>query len=233
MRDKVRALFYAELYKLPSDLSQFLIKNTMLAGGCTASVYLGEEPNDYDLYFKDKDGLKGFSFFVEKYSNLVTDTVEGYVKINGQEVAAISFGKIQVIVFALSMHIEGFDYRHCMISYDLANPENDAPINKAQEYIINYKLLINNPNWNGRISATHSSKLKKRGWSYPTWTSLPYLGDITQGKISIIDFMFNKWFEDYPDMEYNQELTDNLQRDYLLHKLLGEDQDDINLLQWR
>ena len=45
-------------------------KNTIITGGCIASMLLGEKVNDYDLYFRDFETVKAVAnYYIKEFSN--------------------------------------------------------------------------------------------------------------------------------------------------------------------
>lgn len=60
-----------ELFKSVEDekVRQLMKKNTIVTGGCIASMLLGEKVNDFDLYFRDqKTALEVAKYYVNKFN---------------------------------------------------------------------------------------------------------------------------------------------------------------------
>ena len=49
---RLRQAFLAAQSKLPSDMKEEFYKSAYIAGSSISSLYLDEEPNDYDIYFR-------------------------------------------------------------------------------------------------------------------------------------------------------------------------------------
>jgi hypothetical protein len=81
------------------DLQKKVRKNTIVTGGCIVSMLLGEQINDFDVYFRDHDTTLDVAkyytkrFIAEKgktdFELIVTD-IDGRVKVKAQSVGAAS-----------------------------------------------------------------------------------------------------------------------------------------------
>ena len=141
--------------------------NFFVSGGCFASLFQGEEPKDFDIYFTKKDNL----FLVEKDN--IADIDENYeleTEIKGKMVTANAItlkAKENTIPIQLITKIYGepeelrksFDYVHCMPYF----MDGKFYISKEQYICCVSKFLkINNSNipefW-------RKQKFKERGYT--------------------------------------------------------------------
>jgi hypothetical protein len=74
------------------DLREDLRENTIVTGGCIASLLLGEKVNDYDLYFTNKATVKRVAeYYVDKFLKIAED-VPGEIKVNESPSGRITIG---------------------------------------------------------------------------------------------------------------------------------------------
>lgn len=75
-------LFEITNYEIPADEADFILihnilkylielkKSIIVSGGCITSMYLNEEVNDYDIYFKDKNIINSIlQFYIKEFNN--------------------------------------------------------------------------------------------------------------------------------------------------------------------
>jgi hypothetical protein len=170
VRDMVKSKFRQLLSDLPVDAYPYF-KDSILTGGCFASLFNGEITNDYDVYLKDVDTADRFESFVMSDTptlNEVKDATPGYiaeVKVKGKLVTAnaITFkNKLQVITRTCKAHRETFDFIHCMPYFDMARQQ--LFISRAQYDAIKRKQLIQNPNFKDQPALHRLDKFLERGW---------------------------------------------------------------------
>lgn len=153
-----------------ADLVNFIMENCVVSGGCSASIFHAQEPNDYDLYFKTQEALDKFNAtFIanKKIYNIVKDVNLNYMNttVNGKLITAqvvTLFNDIQLITMGTIDMIHTFDFVHCKPFYDLS--ENRYFISKKQYDSIKHKRLIVNPSADKPAEVWRLQKYKDRGW---------------------------------------------------------------------
>ena len=175
IRDLVKSKFRELLSDLPVDTYPYF-KDSILTGGCFASLFNGGIVNDWDVYLKDVDTADRFESFIMSDTptlNVVKDATPGYmaeVKVQGKLVTAnaITFkNKLQVITRTCKAHRETFDFIHCMPYFDMATQQ--LFISRAQYDSIKQKKLVKNPEHKQELSAHRIDKFLERGWT-SDWT---------------------------------------------------------------
>ena len=76
-------------------------QNTIITGGCIASMLLGEEVNDYDMYFRDKETVKLIAEYYAKQVDKISfqlNTVEPAIKVLEESERISLFIKSQGII---------------------------------------------------------------------------------------------------------------------------------------
>lgn len=70
------------------DVRNAVEKNTIITGGAIASMFQGEKPKDFDLYFTDKETVKLVAkYYVEKFKeNIKKKGKQGKVRIDDIEI---------------------------------------------------------------------------------------------------------------------------------------------------
>ncbi|MFW6273070.1 MAG: hypothetical protein ACOC2U_04765 [bacterium] len=70
------------------DIQELVMENTIITGGCIVSMFQNDTPNDFDVYFTNKEtALKVAEYYVDKYNKKynknieVHETDEGRIKI--------------------------------------------------------------------------------------------------------------------------------------------------------
>ena len=152
-----------------ANFVEFIMKNCVVSGGCSASIFHSQEPNDYDLYFKSQEALDELKIFLDKTRtrNLVKDVNPNYLNtiVAGKLITAQAvtlFNDIQLITMGTIDMIDTFDFIHCKPFYDLS--ENKYYISKKQYSAIKEKTLIINSSTNKPVEAWRLHKYKERGW---------------------------------------------------------------------
>jgi hypothetical protein len=160
------------LSDLPTDTYPYF-KESILTGGCFASLLRGEEVHDWDVYLKDVDITDRFESFVMSDSptlNEVAGVTAGYmteVKIQGKLITpnAITFKNgLQVITLTCKAHRETFDFIHCMPYFDMRTQQ--LFISRQQYDAIKNKKLIKNPKHANHLSTKRIDKFMERGWNF-------------------------------------------------------------------
>ena len=171
VRDMVKSKLRELLSDLPVDSYPYF-KDSILTGGCFATLFNGEVTNDWDVYLKDVDTANRFESFVMSDTptlNEVKDVTPGYmaeVKVRGKLVTAnaITFkNKLQVITRTCKAHRETFDFIHCMPYFDMATQQ--LFISRAQYDAIRNKKIIQNPNHKEQPALHRLDKFLGRGWT--------------------------------------------------------------------
>jgi hypothetical protein len=171
VRDMVKSKLRELLSDLPVDSYPYF-KDSILTGGCFATLFNGEVTNDWDVYLKDVDTANRFESFVMSDTptlNEVKDLTPEYmaeVKVRGKLVTAnaITFkNKLQVITRTCKAHRETFDFIHCMPYFDMATQQ--LFISRAQYDAIRNKKIIQNPNHKEQPALHRLDKFLGRGWT--------------------------------------------------------------------
>lgn len=155
-------------------LRLLLMNDCILSGSCISSIYHGEEPKDYDFWFKPTPFLKAEFIrqnIIEKYSADILDISENYAGAGAKGAPypcvtanAITFkNKFQLITLADYYSArKTFDLVHCMPYFDFA--DDKFFISESQFSIIQQKKLV--PQNPGRIIPVYrTEKFKNRGWT--------------------------------------------------------------------
>lgn len=159
------------------------IYDTMITGGAIVSLLKDEEPNDYDVYFKNEESMKIVSNYYRRMEYAAT-------KLNGEYQKAVESGlcpekpkvtspyvawtsgnaislsnKIQIITrftgSADEIH-ENFDFMHCMCVFDYSANKVILPA-EALECIITKELRWVNSKY-PLCSLLRMNKFIRRGW---------------------------------------------------------------------
>jgi hypothetical protein len=171
----VKTIVKQKLRELLSDLptgTYPYFKECILTGGCFASLFHGETPNDWDVYLKDVDTADRFDSFVTSDTptlNEVKTLTPGYiaeVKVRDKLITAnaVTFKNgLQVITRTCKAHRDSFDFIHCMPYFDMKTQQ--LFISRAQYDTIKRKELIQNPNFKGQPPLHRVEKFLNRGWA--------------------------------------------------------------------
>jgi hypothetical protein len=160
------------LSDLPTDTYPYF-KESILTGGCFASLFLYEEVHDWDVYLKDFVTAQAAERFVMSDTptlNEVAGVTPGYmaeIKVKDKLVTpnAITFKNgLQVITMTGKEHRETFDFVHCMPYFDMATQQ--LFISRQQYDAIKNKKLIKNPKHANHLSTKRIEKFTDRGWSF-------------------------------------------------------------------
>ena len=157
--------------ELPSPYPQ-MFKNGILAGGAIASLFHGEEPNDWDIYLethslsnqfldrvmKGLDGIEGYIADINPNYN-VTTLMDGKVVTE----RAVTFrNKLQVIVMSDRTSRDTFDFLHCMPYFEFGS--GNFYISRAQYDAIKQRKLVQNPKFKDQPNVRRLQKLIAQGW---------------------------------------------------------------------
>lgn len=152
---------------------QMLVKMYgILTGGVTASIFWGQKPNDFDIYFKIDHARDEFQKLMldEKIQADIADVNPNYgveTLVNGKLVTshAVTFKNgIQIVLMHTSEARETFDYIHTMPWYDFDTKKYH--ISRHQYDVINQKKLVKNPHPKSfGITEKRMQKFIDRGWT--------------------------------------------------------------------
>ena len=171
VKDLVKSKLRELLSDLPTD-SYAYFKESILTGGCFASLFNSETPNDWDVYLKNVDTADRFESFIMSDTptlNEVKDLNPGYmaeVKVRGKLITAnaVTFKNgLQVITRTCKAHRETFDFIHCMPYFDMATQQ--LFISRRQYDAIKNKQIIQNPNHKEQPALHRLDKFLERGWT--------------------------------------------------------------------
>jgi hypothetical protein len=170
VKDTVQKKLRELLSDLPTDTYPFF-KESILTGGCFASLFLDEEVHDWDVYLRDSVTISRFESFVMSDTptlNEVADVTSGYMTItnvDGKLVTAnaITFKNgLQVIIKADKKHRDTFDFVHCMPYFDMKTQQ--LFISRLQYDAIKNKQLIENPKFPYQ-KQHRTDKFLELGWT--------------------------------------------------------------------
>ena len=145
--------------------------DTYLTGGAIASLIQGEEPKDWDIYFKSEASQAWFAgnwITFESGISDVDDSYAGFIGDNGKAVTSKSITMSNKISFIIMMGTatgpdvqrKTFDYLHCTPWYDIFT--DVLYISKAQfDACLQKKLVVNN---SSVIKPWRESKFLERGY---------------------------------------------------------------------
>lgn len=167
IKTRLRAL----MSELPSPYTQ-MFKNGILTGGAIASLFRGEEPNDWDIYLETISMSKQFLDRVMKgldgIEDVIADINPNYsvrTLLNGKVVTewAVTFrNKLQVIVMTDRTSRDTFDFLHCMPYFEFGS--GNFYISRAQYDAIKQSKLAQNPKFTEQPDVRRLQKLIARGW---------------------------------------------------------------------
>ena len=172
---KVRDQVQLKLRELIADLptaSYPNFKDMILTGGCFASLFHNEEPNDWDVYLRDIDTAQEFDslvLFDKGLMELVKDVNPAYrtaTKVSGKVITenAVSFKNgLQVITNNDKTGRKSFDFIHCMPYFDMATQK--LFISRLQYDCIKMKKLVKNPDHAPSLNQIRIEKFISRGWN--------------------------------------------------------------------
>ena len=130
------------LLPINQTLRTHLINNCIVTGGCSASAFYDQEPNDWDLLFKDEVSSRSFNHYIMDHKEDVMEAgMYTGVQFTGKLITtnAITLkNKVQVIDWKWQRN--NFDFIHCMPWYDLQ--ADKYHIAKEQYDAIKNKELI-------------------------------------------------------------------------------------------
>lgn len=151
---------------------QVLVKyGGIVTGGVSASLFWHDEPNDYDIYFKNEASRDEFQKLLIDpiIQDSIADVNPNYgveTLINGKLVTshAVTFkNNVQIILMHTSNARETFDFIHTMPWYDC--DDRKYYISQSQYDAITTKTLIQNPHPNAtKQTQKRMQKFIDRGW---------------------------------------------------------------------
>jgi hypothetical protein len=142
---------------------------TYVSGGAITSLIQGEEPKDYDVYFRTtpEDGVR--ERLITKYKDQVADVQERYRELLGTDGKMITENCVtmkEVVSFIFRSYgtpdtmKKTFDYLHCTPHYGIL--EDKLYISPAAYWACSAKLLIVNNE--DKIEEWRTNKFLKRGY---------------------------------------------------------------------
>ena len=143
MKKRIRDGVSKALLPIEKRLRSHLIDTCIVTGGCSYSSFCFQEPNDWDLLFKDELSASAFIEWIHNHKEDIMDMVEyNGVVAKGSKVitsnAVTLKNKVQVIDWKWQR--QNFDFIHCMPWYDIK--EDKYYISIEQYNAIKNKQLI-------------------------------------------------------------------------------------------
>jgi len=155
--------------KMPVEMIQ-VVKNGILTGGASASLFHGDTPKDWDVYLTNQSDIDAVNKFVTE-SKEVLDSIEDInpkygvdTIVDGKLVTprAITFkSSLQIITMSRADARDTFDFIHCMPYYDIA--KKTYHISRRQYESIKSKTLMHNPK-SSQPAVYRRHKFINRGW---------------------------------------------------------------------
>jgi hypothetical protein len=144
IKKKIRNGISKALLPVNKTLRSHLISNCIVTGGCSYSSFYNQEPNDWDLLFKDEQASLSFKHYITaNKADVMEAGVYAGVQFTGKLIttnAVTLKNKVQVIDWKWQRN--NFDFIHCMPWYNIK--EDKYHIAKEQyDAIKNKKLVIN------------------------------------------------------------------------------------------
>lgn len=117
------------------DVRKLVKENTIITGGCIASMFLQEDVNDYDLYFRNLDtAVAVANYYVEKFvKNKKDRNVNSKYKNMG---VVVKDDRVRVMIKSSGVEsetTENKDYTY-FETLDPGDPQQDSFIDNALEY---------------------------------------------------------------------------------------------------
>lgn len=116
------------------ELAKKVEESVIVAGGCIASMLLGEKPKDYDLYISDIDVLFELAKYYREKFSINCDILDGRKKEELLPTDETSEHKSRYIICVENLHPEqikffphGSNYNGVSIQQDVENPLRYAP----------------------------------------------------------------------------------------------------------
>ena len=157
--------------ELPAPYTR-MFKNGILTGGAIASLFRGEEPNDWDIYLETQLLSNQFLDRVMKgldgIEDVIADINPNYnvtTLLNGKVVTerAVTFRNLlQVIVMTDRTSRDTFDFVHCMPYFEFGS--GNFYISRAQYDAIKQRKLVQNPKFTDQPDVRRLQKLIGQGW---------------------------------------------------------------------
>ncbi len=151
-------------------------KNLVVAGGCIASMYHNEQPNDYDIFILKSD-KRLFNSIVNV--DATTYHSEGYDSMQNVMATATRYEGANKLNYILTNHetreelIKGFDFKHCRASFVPHN--NKFYISKTTFLCIKEKWLVPNRKPHDlKADAARRMKFLGRGFTVPSYKAFDY-----------------------------------------------------------
>lgn len=173
LKEFAKAKILSVLSLLPDPLRNTIGPKCVVSGSCFSSMFHGEEPRDYDFWFRDsKDIAPTKQYVIDSYEEYIESWSQDYrgdesvKKESADKVItanAITLeNKMQLITIAdYKTCRERFDYKHCLPYYDLQ--ADKFYISMEQMACIENKKLVAN---NGNVAnEKRYLKFYDRGWS--------------------------------------------------------------------
>ena len=155
------------------SMKEVFQNDVFLAGGVFKSLVLDETPNDWDFYFKTKEGLSRFLDFVSKNNYFQPTSLTNRDKIKSSKISlitdnAITFkfpkATIQFIIFETGKPeeiISRFDFLHTQSYYDPATAKLECPT----QHIVGKELAFNPKAYTPLSAMKRMTKFIKQGWT--------------------------------------------------------------------
>jgi len=147
VKKRIRNGVSKALLPINHSLRLHLINNCIVTGGCSYSTYFNQEPNDWDLLFKDEMSAHAFATYIKQHQEDVSDMTQ----YNGTDIKGAKLitanavtlkNKVQVIDWKWQRN--NFDFIHCMPWYDLKEDKYHIA-SEQYDAIKNKQLILRDP----------------------------------------------------------------------------------------
>lgn len=145
IKKRIRNGVSKALMPIEHKLRSHIINTCIVTGGCSSSLYFNQEPNDWDLLFKDEVSARSFKSYIDANKDDVISLEEYQGQVGNKLITANAVtlkNKVQVIDWKWKRN--NFDFIHCMPWYDL---QEDKYHIAAEQYdaIKNKQLILRDP----------------------------------------------------------------------------------------
>jgi hypothetical protein len=153
VKKRIRNGVSKALLPINHTLRTHLINNCIVTGGCSASTFYNQEPNDWDLLFKDEVSARSFKNYINALMYYINEDKEDVmdagtytgVHFTGKLITANAVtlkNKVQVIDWKWQRN--NFDFIHCMPWYDLKEDKYNIA-SEQYDAIKNKQLIARDP----------------------------------------------------------------------------------------
>lgn len=106
------------------EVKELISQNTIITGGCIASMLMQEEPNDFDMYFRNIETVRAVAhYYVDQFKKLYPEKVKVDLYVKG---CVDDFGEDRIKIVAKSSGVVSSQDNDKKYEYFEMRPENEA-----------------------------------------------------------------------------------------------------------